>query len=164
MRKGPWRISAAMAVLILTVNVSGCSKIGPFQEDGYKTEFPMSAVEYSVFLNQETAVLTNILLTRMSIGTSVTEEGYEASKEIASTEESIRKAKEVQDELTSTMPATTYSTDRQNILDLTGDIVDTLEDYKSALEEEDYDKIKSLVVTMKNCYVSLTGEANVNYM
>lgn len=59
--------------------ITGCSsgyKIKPASviQTGYVTQNPMSSAEYSLFLNKETTVFTNALVTRMNSIKNITKE------------------------------------------------------------------------------------------
>ena len=59
--------------------ITGCSsgyKIKPasVNQTGYVTQNPMSSAEYSLFLNKETTVFTNALVTRMNSIKNITKE------------------------------------------------------------------------------------------
>lgn len=153
-----------MAAIALCLPCSGCEKIhSASPEDGYNTDYAMSAVEYSIFLSKEISVIENALSTRMSMAQSVADGGYEASKEIQSTEEAIDKVSDAKDEITVTMPATTMEGDRQNLLDLTQDALNALETYKENLASGDKDSLEASAVELKGCFVAISGEANTYY-
>lgn len=143
-------------------SITGCAKIeSSSPEDGYNTAYAMSAVEYTIFMSKQITVAENVLFTRFSMIDSVQDGTYETSKEIQSTEESISKIESIKDEITMTMPATNYESDRQNTLDLMEDARLALEDYLAALQGNgNLDTCKEL---LKSCYLALSGEANIYY-
>lgn len=151
-------------IIIAACSCSGCEKIkSSSPEDGYNTDVAMSAVEYSIFLSKQISVIENVLMTRMAMADSVADGTYECSKEAQSTMEAISKVTAAKDELTVTMPAQSLDTDRQNILDLTEDALNALNTYLDNLNNNDMEGIKSSALEMKNCMVSLSGEANAYY-
>mgnify|MGYP000071478399 CR=1 FL=1 len=57
-----------------TFALSGCTKIqSSSPEDGYNTEFAMSATEYSIFLSKQIVITENVLMTRMSMADKLAE-------------------------------------------------------------------------------------------
>ena len=154
-------ITIVLATAFCTV---GCGKmVKPDRGNGYSTQYALSAVEYTVFLSEQTAVVENVLVTRLSMANSVADGTYEASKEIENTEEALSKIESVKTEVLTTMPAQGYETDRQTMLDQIEDVRLVLENYKSSLSSESKQDLKSCAEEMKACYVALSGEANVLY-
>lgn len=146
-----------------TLLCQGCAKIESADpKDGYSTNYAMTAVEYSIFLNKQIGVVENVLMTRMLIAGNVGDGKYGLQNEINSTEESIEKTGEAIDEVTVMMPATGYETDRQNVLDLMEDARLVLEDYLKTLNSGGTD-IQEHIDQMEACYVALSGEANSYY-
>ena len=89
-----------------TLALSGCTKIqSSSPEDGYNTEFAMSATEYSIFLSKQIVIAENVLMTRMSMADKLAEGNYDISSEIENTEQSISKIQDVKDEIFVTLPA-----------------------------------------------------------
>lgn len=154
----------SMLCISLAIFLSGCGKIESGSiENGYATEFAMSAVEYSIFINKQISSAENILFTRMSMADNVMDGVYEISKEIENIDEAISKMDAILEETTITMPATNYETDRQSILNLMEDAKLALEDYKEVLESGSYSRLEAYANQLKACYVALSGEANVYY-
>ena len=143
---------------------TGCGKMELANpEDGYSTNYALSAIEYNIFLNKQIGVAENVLATRLSMANSVAGGTYEPEKEIVSAEEAISKIEDIKDEITVTMPATNYENDRQNALDLIEDSLLVLNDYLDALNSNDQERIETCAVQMKDCYIALSGEANAYY-
>lgn len=132
-------------------------------EKGYATYYAMSAVEYNIFLNKQIGVMENILLTRMLMAENVMNGSYPVQSEISNVEESISKAGGIKDEVTVTMPATGYETDRQNALDLIEEARVALVDYLDTLNNGGIKDIESHITQMQACYTALGGEANSYY-
>lgn len=159
-RRTVWVFLIAMAV----VTASGCERIKPKEPgDGWSTETSMSAVEYSMFLSGEISTVDNVLMTRISMAKSVMDEAYETDKEIQNTEESISKVASVVDEITMTMPAVDYESDRQNVLDLTEDARLALVKYKEQLEAGNIKDLDSNIEELKGCMIALGGAVNQVY-
>lgn len=158
------KIGVFCGIISISILGSGCEKIqSSLPEDGYNTDVAMSAVEYSIFLSKQISVIENILMTRMTMADSVANGSYNSSLEIANTEEAISKISAVKDELYVTMPAQSFDTDRQTILDLVEDALDILIEYQNNLKNSSMTAIKNSGVKMKNCMLALSGEANAYY-
>ena len=144
--------------------LSGCMTIGPAKSTkNYSTMTAMSAVEYTTFISKEIATVNNQLVTRLSMATSVLDGTYDPVKEKQNAEESLEKVSAVIDEVTVTMPAKTYGTDRQNTLDLMNDAKVALEEYILALDQNDVLMISTCVSDFKATCIALSGEANADY-
>lgn len=87
MKKGNKCLIALMFVSLLTL--TGCDPIVPDSpEDGqYATQTPMSAVEYSIYVNKQVTVYTQQLTTRMTMARNAENAGYE--NELSQTKNSI---------------------------------------------------------------------------
>ena len=145
-----------------TLALSGCTKIqSSSPEDGYNTEFAMSATEYSIFLSKQIVIAENVLMTRMSMADKLAEGNYDISSEIENTEQSISKIQDVKDEIFVTLPAENMSSDREAILSILEDSLSTLEDYENKLVAGETASLKTSVAEIKNCYIALSGEANI---
>lgn len=145
-----------------TLALSGCTKIqSSSPEDGYNTEFAMSATEYSIFLSKQIVIAENVLMTRMSMADKLAEGNYDISSEIENTEQSISKIQDVKDEIFVTLPAENMSSDREAILSILEDSLSALEDYENKLVAGETASLKTSAAEIKNCYIALSGEANI---
>lgn len=154
-------------VMLLTcisiVCISGCKIQSADPQNGYYSDYAMSAVEYSIFISKQVSVVENVLSTRMSMASSVGSGDYSVPAEMDNTQEAISKVIAVRDELSVTRPAVGMETDMKNILSLVNDSIDVLQDYHDALNNKDKDEIKKTVTELKNCFIALSGEANTYY-
>lgn len=162
MREGKRKILLYMTGIIIAVSTVGCTEIAPSSpEDGYNTYYPMSVVEYTIFMSKQITVAENILFTRISMTDVVQDNTYSVSSEVTNTEEAISKLKAIRDETSMTMPAKTYETDHQNTLSLMNEAVSALEIYLSTLENGE--DLNSCSEVIKASYLALSGEANIYY-
>ena len=153
-------LTAAMSVLV----IGGCGKIiHPSPEDGYATDYAMSATEYTLFLQKQILVLNNVMFTRSLMADDVANGKYEAEKELQSAESSLDQVETLQDEITAAMPASGYETDRQDTIDLAEDARNILEDYIENLKNNDTSGIKQNAVEMRECSIAVSGNANQYY-
>lgn len=140
--------------------VSGCAKIkSASPKDGYSTDFAMSAIEYSLFLNKEITAAENILFTRYLCAKDLGTDAGAAEAELESAAEAASKVASIIDEVTVTMPATGYEDGRQNALDLMEDAKAALDGYIAGLEAGEPADADAL----QSCCLALSGEANVYY-
>ena len=87
--------------------ITGCSsgyKIKPasVNQTGYVTQNPMSSAEYSLFLNKETTVFTNALVTRMNSIKNITKENKK--EELAMIKTNLSDMEAAANEVRVTMP------------------------------------------------------------
>lgn len=161
MRKNIFLLCLAAA---LSVYICGCGKIEhPSAEDGYATDYAMSTVEYTLFLQKQTLVLDNVLFTRSLMADDVAEGKYEAAKELESAEKSLEQVKTIQDEITVTMPASGYETDRQDAIDIAEDAKVILEDYIENLKNGNAAGIEQNAEQMRESAVAASSNANQYY-
>lgn len=152
-------LAAAAAVLL-----GGCGKmVKPDRENGYATSYAMSAVEYAIFMSEETAVLENVLTTRLSMANSVLNGTYEAAKEAENASEALSKIESLKTAVMTTMPAQGYESDRDALLNCIEDARLVMENYESALTDGRTSDLKSIAEEMKAAYLAASGEANVFY-
>ncbi len=153
-----------LALLLAAVPAAGCARATVADpEDGYATDYAMGALEYSLLVTKELSVAENELSTRMIMAKSILDGSYETGKEISNTEESIKKVQEAQNVLLTTMPATTYESDRQNALDLLEDALLAMSGYETALKLGDSASVEAYAAEMRACFVAISGEANAEY-
>lgn len=153
-----------LAAAMLLFSCGGCGKIESASvKDGYATDYAMSATEYTIFLGKQLTAAENVVFTRFLMAQDVIDGKYETEKELENAEEGLSKISSILDEVTVTMPATGYETDRQNTIDRLADAKAVLEDYVEALEENDKPGMKSEASSMKEICLTLSGEANVYY-
>ncbi len=89
------------------------------------------------------------------------EGNYDISSEIENTEQSISKIQDVKDEIFVTLPAENMSSDREAILSILEDSLSALEDYENKLVAGETASLKTSAAEIKNCYIALSGEANI---
>ena len=86
------------------------------------------------------------------------EGNYDISSEIENTEQSISKIQDVKDEIFVTE---NMSSDREAILSILEDSLSALEDYENKLAAGETASLKTSAAEIKNCYIALSGEANI---
>lgn len=162
---GKGRTGTALAlILVMAASLVGCGKMTkPDRENGYATQYAMSAAEYTIFLSEETAVLENVLSTRMATAKNVIDGTYDPAKEIENVEEATSKIVSLQTAVLTTMPAQGYESDREALLGHVEDAKQILERYGEALASRDVTTVASLAEEMKSTYVAASGDANVFY-
>ena len=146
--------------------LTGCAPKKQTAGDGgvtYKTEFPLSALEYTIMTNKEIALVINILETHMTNGRNVIKGSYPAEDEISNVEHSLIMTDEAIDSVDTMYPANTYEDDRLDILRRLENAKNSLVNYKEALEEGDYDLLEGLIDVMKGDFVALKGMFNVQW-
>lgn len=152
-----------ICALGMVITMTGCTEIkNADPKDGYATEFPMSAVEYNIFLNKEIGVIENILITRITAAQNLSMGGA-VNLEISNVKEGIDKLTDIRDELTVTVPAVDQESDHETILQNTDEALAAMEAYLDALEDSNISNLDTVTDRMMNIYLSLSGEANSYY-
>lgn len=161
---GARKAAAAALAAAIAVSAAGCARIGPADpKDGWSTTASMSSTEYAIFLAEETAVLENVLMTRVASAASVVAGTYEAEAELANAEEAESKLASVVDEITVTMPSREQESDRRNALDLAQDALDSVRKYEEALRGGDMEEVEARAEEMRSRMIASSGAANVPY-
>ena len=154
------------AAIILLLASSGCKRVQRTFPDertgGYTTEFAMSALEYALFIQKEIGVAQNVLFTRMVAAESIRDGKGATEGELSLVTEAVSKLDDVIQDVTYTMPAQDYETDREALLLTLGEERTVLKSYGEYLETKEGD-IEDIVSDMEACYNALTGEANTFY-
>ena len=94
--------------MICNILFTGCStEIKPdSKEEGvYATQNPLSAVEYSIYMNKQITVFTNQLTTRMIMANNAQESTYENEADMA--DESVKIMEDALEEVVVTYPSDT---------------------------------------------------------
>lgn len=154
----------ALLTCVAACALSGCSIERADPKDGYSTEYPVTALEYNLFISKEIGVVENQLITRIMAADKLFTGGipdFPTEKEAA--EESVNKVAEIRDEIIVTMPAKEYESDRESTLNLVEDALTALEAYQDALESADETMINDAASDMEMSYIALSGEANNYY-
>lgn len=151
--------------IMMIFSISGCTRITRAdRKDGFTTDYAMSAVEYTIFLSNQVATIENILMTRISMYYTLADgKGMSSSyeSEAKNAEEAILKLASIHTNIETTLPASGYESDRENFLRLTGEAEVVLNDYMKALKGDG--SLSAAGNAMKECYLSISGEANVVY-
>lgn len=158
------RILLFILAVIIVIGSCGCGKIEhPSGEDGYATDYAMSTVEYTLFLQKQLLVLDNILFTRSLMADDVAAGKYEAAKELESAKNSLEQVQTIQNEITATMPASGYDADRQDAIDISEDAKLILEDYIENLGNNYTVGIEQNAEQMRTSAVAASSNANQYY-
>lgn len=159
MRPGKRSLLAIMIITLFTV--TGCEAIEPVKPDDgkYSTQTPMSAVEYSIYINKQIVVYTNQLTTRMTMARNAQSVTYE--NEISQTKQSIEIMQDVLDEVTVTLPSDGRAGDREELIKAMQTAIDHMEDYLTAVE--DNQDVSGFIGNFQNDFNALTGLANLYY-
>ena len=157
---------AIIAVCVLFCMVLPGCVIPNTQQPGesapqYNTQFPLTALEYTIITNKEIALVMNILETHMSNGRNVIRSRYPIEDEIKNAEHSLIMTGEAIKTIDTLYPAITYEDDRLEILRRMENALNSLENYKTALEGRDMEMTYGLIDVMQGDFVSLKGMFNI---
>lgn len=118
--------------------ITGCSsgyKIKPasVNQTGYVTQNPMSSAEYSLFLNKETTVFTNALVTRMNSIKNITKENKK--EELAMIKTNLSDMEAAANEVRVTMPSVGRDEDKEAMDTAMEAAIEHMKSYKNALKK-----------------------------
>jgi hypothetical protein len=123
----------------------------------YVTEYPLSAHEYSITVNEKLVTVMNILETHMSSGRAVINGEYPSSDELASVNQSIATVKETADYIDGLYPARGYEDEKHDISRKINNAINSLETYRDALLKDDHERIKSVIEIMSGDFIAIKG-------
>ena len=153
--------------ILLTITVlliiTGCKQKNNADNSGlvkYNTQYPLSALEYTLITNKEIALVMNQLETHMSNGRSVIKGEYPIEDEIANAEHTLVMVREAIDSVDTLYPANGYEDDRLEILRRMENAYDSLENYREALDNNDMGLLEGLIAVMKADFTSLKAMFN----
>ena len=158
------KVVIPICILLFTV-LSGCD-ITSIQQPSesasqYSTQFPLTALEYTIMTNKEIALVINLLETHMSNGRNVVRSRYPIEDEIRNVEHSLIMTGEAIKTIDTLYPAVTYEDDRLEILRRMENAQNSLENYKEALEGRDPELVQGLIGVMQGDFVALKGMFNI---
>lgn len=148
--------------MICNILFTGCStEIKPdSKEEGvYATQNPLSAVEYSIYMNKQITVFTNQLTTRMIMANNAQESTYENEADMA--DESVIIMEDALEEVVVTYPSDTSEDDREAAIMAMQTAVDHMVSYAEDVRNGE-DTTKYINV-FQNDFNALTGLANLYY-
>lgn len=155
------RLIACGLVLFLLVSMTGCAPIQPdTADDGkYSTQNPMSAAEYSIYINKQITVFTNQLTTRRTMAKNLPESSYENEAYMA--EQSLKVMQDALEEVKVTMPSSGREEDREALIAAMETAISHMEGYIDCVEAGS--DTSAYTKEFENDFTQLTGLANLYY-
>ena len=153
-------------IIISSIVLAGCAE--PKQvKDGtvYTTEFPQSAMEYTIFIDKEIVTVTNELTTQILLSKFALQGTYPIEDAIDSAKNSIDIIQDCIDTVDTMNPTNGYDETRVRVLKQFANCKADIEAYLELLEEGNLTEsnINSVKALMQADYLALTGEFNVQY-
>lgn len=136
------------------------------QDDGtieYDTNDAVDPMNYTLYVNKELTVITNILSSHIANGDNVVKGKYLASDEAKTLESNLDMVQESIDSIDTLHPPTDYEDDREAILTAMLTAQDSLTRYKDALNGEGSLSIEECVDLMEGDYITLTSKMQAAY-
>lgn len=148
-------------VLLLLAGLTGCTPIQPDSSDNgtYSTQNPMSATEYSIYINKQITVFTNQLTTRRTMAHNLQESEYDS--EAYMTKQSIEVMKNALEEVKVTMPASGREDDREALIVAMETAISHMKAYLECVETGE--STSGFIKDFENDFNQLTGLANLYY-
>lgn len=129
----------------------------------YSTKHPMSATDYSTYINTEALTFYNQLTARMDMGLSVAKCIYPTEDELKNIEASMKVLEDTIENITVTNPPAVYKDTREDILRVMANGKSSLGTYKEAVEDGSVAKIEAAIQLMKNDAISVTAFIGLHY-
>lgn len=156
------KIKVLLICVTACIAITGCdTKIQPDSKSAgtYSTQTPMTALEYSIYMNKQITVYANQLSSRMSMVKNSTDNPYEHETDLA--EESLKIMTDTLEEVTVTKPAETAEDDRETTIEAMQTAVDHMQQYVDALNNQE--DVSAFADVFQNDFNALTGLANLYY-
>jgi hypothetical protein len=146
--------------IIIAVFAAATIITSPVKTNKYQTEFPLTALEYTLSVNKEITLVLNLLETHMSNGRNVINGEYPVTDERDNVRHDIVMVKDAVNSVNVTYPAKQYADDREDILRRMVNAQSSLEAYEKCLTEGDMDGLGRIIDVMKSDFTALKGLFN----
>lgn len=158
--------------ILLTISgLTACDRKKPSytimgSEYSYVNEDRMDAQNYSMYVNKELALLTNILEAHMATAERIKNNTSIISNEITTLEEDITKVNEAIETIQGIYPPEKYDDDRLIFLRRMENTKTSLEDYKlflktaSVVPDENVDELNNYISAMETSFTELKSSFN----
>lgn len=154
-------ISFLLSLLIASCMVGGCTNEDTISKkpvsDDYVTDQAVTGLEYTITIAKDIASASNVLSARYAASKNVTSGTYAMSSEIENVKTGLDTLNDIKDDVTKQMPAQTYESTRQNLLDVLQDAITHMTSYKEALENEEPSDISAAADLIWADWTALTG-------
>ncbi len=147
-------------IFLAAVVLTGCQPVvsDSAASGDYATINPLTAAEYSIYMNKEITSFASELNTHMSM-LAGGGENYENLLLLA--EESLVIMQDILDEIIVTYPASTYEDDRETTISVMQTAIKNMEDYIQDIKDEK--PVSGYIDTFQIDFLALTGQANLYY-
>ena len=153
-----------ICLLSLCIGIYGCSTPSrELTEEGivfYNTENSIDPLNYTLYANKEISLTLNLLEGHMTNGRYVIKDKYPIVDEIDNVTESLDMIDEAIFSVETLNPPNEYEDDRDYILRRMANIRDTLEAYKGALLENNFEDIEKCIDVMAGDFTALKSMFN----
>lgn len=152
-------------LLLMALALCACSKdpeheINPVRPDGqYATQYRMSTVEYSIFMNTQLVDFSSMVQSRMMAASSASP--IQDTQEADLTKDAIANMKEIKDGVEAAYPSKGRDDDRERVLSAMETAIGDMERYQKAVEggisDGERQSYAAIFMTDFNTLTSLAG-------
>lgn len=149
---------------------SGCTASEPHYtqvaDDGsieYATDDATDAMNYTLYVNKELTLVSNVLSTHIINGTNVISEQYPTSDALISLNDDLDLVEEAIASVETLHPPEAYIDDREAILTAMVTAQDSLLRYQKALNGDESLSVEDCVHLMEGDYTNVTGKMQATY-
>lgn len=159
MRQKNLKNKAFVGALACCLLLSGCSIDPPDPDNGtYATQYPQSALEYSIYLNKQITVFTNQISTRLNQAVHSKDGNYENEADLA--QQSVDIMQDTLDEVTATESSDYSEENRLSVIEAMQTAIDHMKDYTEAVKNGESD-LTDYTHSFENDFNALTGLASL---
>lgn len=150
---------AFVGALACCLLLCGCSIDPPDPDNGtYATQYPQSALEYSIYLNKQITVFTNQISTRLNQAVHSKDGNYENEADLA--QQSVDIMQDTLDEVTATESSDYSEENRLSVIEAMQTAIDHMKDYTAAVKNGESD-LTDYTHSFENDFNALTGLASL---
>lgn len=150
---------ALVGALACCLLLGGCSIDPPDPDNGtYATQYPQSALEYSIYLNKQITVFTNQISTRLNQAVHSNDGNYENEADLA--QQSVDIMQDTLNEVTATESSDYSEENRLSVIEAMQTAIDHMKDYTAAVKNGESD-LTDYTHSFENDFNALTGLASL---
>lgn len=124
-----------MSLLLCIVSLCSCGEEEPVPELKYNTQYPTSAAEYNLLINQKITPMLNVAEGHMTKGKDIIANKYPIDEELISVEDSLIYLREIYESCKLIMPPDSEYDRHSNTLMQMQRLINSIEVYEEFLEK-----------------------------
>ena len=129
----------------------------------FSSSIPLSDIEYRQFVNQEIQKTLNSIITRLTSIQGIKRGRMEMDYEKQFVGADLEDMRNIRDSIDTMHPPERYADDREQLLKIYGDLIETMERYEVALESGDPENLTPIANELQNYFNLLTNQFQLDF-